>query len=184
MNSPPTVVTQTTTDRSHRAVAPAWHTVILLLIMLGLSLAGPRSHNMPGVAAHGRARGYVTVIIMGWAMVAFIWYGVRRRGISMRDLIGGRWTRWADFLRDFGIAIGFLIVSGLVLNGLGHLLKAAPNDAIRNLLPQNRTEIVLALMMALTAGFCEEVIFRGYLQRQFAALTHATAGGILLQGIA
>jgi hypothetical protein len=67
---------------------------------------------------------------------------------------------------------------------MGHLLKATPNDAIRTLLPQNRTEIVLSLMMAFTAGYCEEVIFRGYLQRQFAALTHVAAGGILLQGIA
>jgi membrane protease YdiL (CAAX protease family) len=154
-----------------------------MIIMLGLSLAGARSHNMPGVAAHGRAGGYVTVIVMEWAIVAFIWYGVRRRS-SMRDLMGGRWTRPADFLRDVGIAIGFLIVSGLILNALGHLLKATPNDAIRTLLPQNRTEIVLSLMMAFTAGYCEEVIFRGYLQRQFAALTHVAAGGILLQGIA
>lgn len=39
-------------------------------------------------------------------------------------------------------------------------------------------------MLTLTAGFCEEVIFRGYLQRQFGALTRSVAGGIVLQGIA
>ncbi len=34
-----------------------------------------------------------------------------------------------------------------------------------------------------TAGFCEEIIFRGYLQRQFAALTRSTLAGVLLSAI-
>ena len=37
--------------------------------------------------------------------------------------------------------------------------------------------------MSLTAGFCEELIYRGYLQRQFIALTWTVAGGILMQAI-
>ena len=69
------------------------------------------------------------------------------------------------------------------MNALAHLLKSAPNQAIRNLFPQGRLEVALYLAVALTAGFCEEVIFRGYLQRQFAALTRGATGGIVLQGI-
>ena len=38
-------------------------------------------------------------------------------------------------------------------------------------------------MLTATAGFCEEVIHRGYLQCQFAALTRSAIGGIVLQGI-
>jgi CAAX protease family protein len=34
-----------------------------------------------------------------------------------------------------------------------------------------------------TAGFCEELIYRGYLQRQFTVFTHTVIGGILLQAI-
>ena len=37
--------------------------------------------------------------------------------------------------------------------------------------------------MSLTAGFCEELIFRGYLQRQFAALTNSVWAAIVLQGL-
>ena len=40
------------------------------------------------------------------------------------------------------------------------------------------------MAVSLTAGFCEELIYRGYLQRQFTALTHSVAGGIVLQAIA
>ncbi len=172
------------TDSSRQKVAPAWHTAVVLVVMLGLSLAGARSGNLPFVAAHGRAAAYVLVMIVEWLTVAFIWFGVSRRGVRMLDLVGGRWSRPAQVLRDLGIAIGFLIVALIILNTVGYLLKAAPGQAIRNMLPHGPTEIVLYLMLALTAGFCEELIFRGYLQRQFSALTNATAGGIVLQGIA
>jgi membrane protease YdiL (CAAX protease family) len=140
---------------------------------------------LPFVGALGRAWGYVLVTTFEWVVVAFIWYGVNRQEVSLSDLIGGSWARPVAVLRDLAIAVGFLVICGAgVLNGLGYLLKAAPNQAIRSMLPHGPTEIILYLMMALTAGFCEEVIFRGYLQRQLAALTQAAAGGIVLQGIA
>lgn len=171
-------------DAAHCAIAPAWHTAVVLVVLLGVSLAGAINHNLsPLGSPHGRVAGYLIVMLFEWLIVAFIWYGISRRGMSMAELVGGRWARPVQFLRDLGFAIGFLLVAALVLNGLGYLLKAAPNQAIRNLFPQGRTEIILFLLLALTAGFCEEVIFRGYLQRQFAALTHATVGGILLQGV-
>ncbi len=176
--------TASPTESSQRAVAPAWHTVIVLVVMLGLSLAGARSGNLPFVAAHGRAAGYVLVMMVEWLTVAFIWYGVSRRGVRIGDLVGGRWARPVQALGDLAIAIGFLIVALVILNAVGYLLKAAPNQAIRNMLPHGPIEVVLYLMLTLTAGFCEELIFRGYLQRQFSAVTRASAGGIALQGIA
>jgi len=175
---------QAITDTSYRPVAPAWHTIIVLLILFGLSLAGSRGGNMPGISAHGRAAGYVLIMAVEWITVAFIWYGVSRRGIRMSDLIAGSWARLVDFLRDLGIAIAFLLTCGIgIVNALGYLLKAQPNQAIRNLYPHGYVEVILWLLLGLTAGFCEEVIFRGYLQRQFTALTRAAIGGIVLQGI-
>jgi uncharacterized protein len=44
--------------------------------------------------------------------------------------------------------------------------------------------MILWVPLCLTGGFCEEVIFRGYLQRQFSVLTHSLVGGIVLQAIA
>jgi membrane protease YdiL (CAAX protease family) len=35
----------------------------------------------------------------------------------------------------------------------------------------------------LTAGFCEEVAFRGYFQKQFEAMTGSAAAGVILQGV-
>ena len=167
------------------AVAPPWHTAIVLLVLLSFSLAGALNHNLsPLGGALGRSTGYVLVMLFEWVIVAFIWYGVSRRGIRMADLIGGRWERPVHALRDLGIGLAFLVVCGIgVVNALGYLLKAAPNQAIRSMFPQSVSEIVLYLMLSLTAGFCEEVIFRGYLLRQFSALTRSLLGGIVLQAI-
>jgi len=171
-------------DQNYDGVAPAWHTVIVLAALLALSLAGTHSRNLPFAVAYGRAPGYVLVMIVEWTTVAFIWYGVSRRGLRIRDLVGGAWPRLLAVLRDFGLAVAFLIVSSLILNVIGHLLKAVPNEAIRNALPQTTLEAILWVFLSLTAGFCEETIFRGYLQRQFAALTGSIGAGIVLQGIA
>jgi CAAX protease family protein len=185
MNSPQGVSTAGVTNGPCHPIAPAWHTIVVLVVMLGLSLAGAVNR---GLSPQGRPRtrplGYAAVMLFEWATVAFIWWRVTGRGVSLRNLVGGKWQGVTDPLRDIGIAIGFLIIAQLVLGGLGHLLKATPNQAIRNLLPQGTTESVLFLALAATAGFCEEVIFRAYLQRQFAALTRSAAGGIVLQGIA
>lgn len=136
------------------------------------------------MSRHGRYAGYVQVMILEWIMVVFVWYGIRRSGVRLRDLVGGKWDGIGAVIRDVAIAIGFLLVSGGVLNGMAHLLKAVPNQAVRNLLPRDHTEIALFLALAATAGFCEEVIFRGYLQRQFAAVTRSATGGILVQAFA
>ncbi len=185
MDSTQTASAERSIEASTRAIAPAWHTVVVLVVLLGLSLISFISSNLsPLGRSHGRAAGYVVVIVFEWIMVAFIWYGVSRRGVRVRDLVEGSWARPIAVFRDLGIAIGFLIVSGLILQGVGRLLKAAPNPAIRNLLPHGPTETAVFLLLALTAGYCEELIFRGYLQRQLAALTRGATGGIVLQGIA
>jgi hypothetical protein len=50
-------------------------------------------------------------------------------------------------------------------------------------LPRSLVEISLWIALSLTAGFCEELVFRGYFQRQFGALTRNRAAALLLQAV-
>ena len=184
MSSSQTTAIPTETVPSCGAIAPAWHTAVVLLVMLGFSLAGGLVGDLTTRGPHVRVIEYLMVIVLETAIVAFIAYGVGRRGVRISELVGGRWARPVEFFRDCGIAIGFLLIGGGILQGLGYLLKASADQALRNLLPHSLTEMLIWIVMSLTAGFCEELIFRGYLQRQFAALTESVAGGIVLQGIA
>jgi uncharacterized protein len=170
--------------RGPQAVAPAWHTAVIIAALLGISLYGARTGSLPGIGSHGRSIGYLIAIGYELALLAFIRYGLKSRGVRLADLIGGNWDRPIYVLRDFGIAVAFIAVCGIgVLNGLGYLIKAVDNPAVVNMFPRSGVETVIYLSLALIAGFCEEAIFRGYLLRQFSALSRSTAGGIVLQGV-
>jgi uncharacterized protein len=102
----------------------------------------------------------------------------------LSDLIGGSWARPLYFLRDLGLGIAFLLIVGFgLLQAVSYLLNPESPKAMSNMMPQTWFEVILWVLMSLTAGICEEVIFRGYLQRQFSALTRSLLGGIVLQAV-
>jgi CAAX protease family protein len=54
---------------------------------------------------------------------------------------------------------------------------------MRFILPHGGAEIALWIALSVTAGICEEAIFRGY-QRQFMAFTGSAPAGILISAAA
>jgi membrane protease YdiL (CAAX protease family) len=56
-------------------------------------------------------------------------------------------------------------------------------QAARLLAPQNYLESILWVALSVTAGICEETIFRGYLQRQLVAWTRSAPAGVLLSAV-
>jgi membrane protease YdiL (CAAX protease family) len=176
--------TATISRPENHAVAPAWHTLLVVLIMLGLSGLSAYSQGLPSVGhGHNQIARYVTAIAMEWLMLAFIWLGLRLRKQRMRILLGENWGGARQILRDLGIGVLFLIASNIVLSLISHLLKAAPNAATLGLLPHTPVEIAVFSLLTVTAGFCEEMIFRGYLQHQFSVFFRSAAAGVVLQGI-
>lgn len=168
---------------SDSSIAPVWHTAVVLFVMLGLSLVGARV-DLPAIfGMHGRVPIYLFVMVVEWTTVAFIWWGLSRRGVRLSDLVGGSWSRRIHILRDFGLGIAFIVIFGGLIQGLAYLLKATPPQDMRAMMPQTWFEMMAWVLLSLTGGFCEEVIFRGYLQRQFSAFTHSLLGGIVLQAI-
>jgi len=88
---------------------------------------------------------------------------------------------------DIAIAIPFIAIwEGVAYAGhyLLDLFDPSSNAAtVESLLPKSLLEISLWILLCLTAGFCEEIAFRGYLQKQFHALTGSIAIAVILQGI-
>ena len=168
-------------------LAPLWHTAVVVFILVGSSLAGARSAHP--LAAHGRLPQYLWTMSWEWLLTGFVVIGVRHR-MSLRELIGGRWDSLEAVLRDVLVAAGYWVVAIAVL-GIGakllHLDQGGGLDAVRRqigfLVPQTSFELLVWFALSITAGFCEEIVFRGYLQRQFAVLTRRTLAGVVLSAV-
>lgn len=178
------------TEQKRELIAPAWHTIALIVFLVVFSLGGAKTQ--PSAAKHaGLLYFYLVTMVFEWIIVGYIVWGIRRvRKVRFSELVGGRWSTPEAALLDMAVAVGFWVVSAAVLVGIAYLMGLA-NPAkthemkkqIEFLIPHSTLEIIIWLLVAATAGFCEEVIYRGYLQRQIGAAANAMWLGILAQGI-
>jgi hypothetical protein len=176
-------------------IAPLWHTLLITALILGNSFLGSSKLQHVGSGSHGsRILLYGGTFVTQLVLILLVWFGIRLRGVRMRDLIGGRWEKVEDFLLDLGLAIGFMLVAGILLLGLRialgtidlHNLEKVKNDTKQMLgpiAPHTYLEAGLFMLLSVCAGLFEEIIFRGYFQRQFHALSRNTAIGIIVSGI-
>jgi hypothetical protein len=163
----------------YRPVASLWHTALVLLVQGFLSYRGAtRLGKLQTLAEPHRAGLYERTIFTEWMMLAVVLAGVWGHGSSLLTVLGERWKSVEKFLRDLGIAVLFLMVTIALGSVFGHAKGDA--SAARAILPQGRTEMWLWMALSLTAGICEEAIYRGYFQRQFIALTKNVPAGIVL----
>jgi CAAX protease family protein len=166
------------------AVAPVWHTALFVVVLLGISLL----QAMPRFAAReaqlpSRIPTYIFTMCYEFVLVGYVWLGAWLRHTKLRDLIGGRWAQWKDFWTDVLVAFLFWLVVLGVLATLSWAVHFNGNEAASFLMPQTIPEMILWVMLAATAGFCEELVFRGYLQWQCLALTQNVAAAVILQGV-
>jgi membrane protease YdiL (CAAX protease family) len=181
------------TSQRAALIAPLWHTLLITGLILGNSFLGSSKIS----AVHGsvaRIALYAGTFVTQLILILLVWFGIRRRGVRLRDLIGGRWKTVEAFLLDVALAVVFLIVADLLLVGvriaLGtldlHNVAKLKEDTLRMLgpiAPHTYLEAALFVLLSVFAGLFEEIIFRGYLQRQFGALAQNAAIGIIASAV-
>ena len=152
-------------------VAGAVHTFFLLVILGAVAVLGYYSlHYQGGGRQPNHLFTYLATIAWEWLLVGFVYWGLRRRGKTMRNIAGRSWRSASDFFIDIAVAFGFWIVAIIVLSLVARAVGAnGMSQAARLLAPQGALESLVWIALAVTAGICEEIIFRGYLKRQFVA---------------
>lgn len=165
-----------------RPIASAAHTIGLLAFLAAWSYFSREwTNHMRAQAAPNHMLLYLPTIAMEWSLFGYIVWGVRKRGISLRELVGPRWSKGVQNLVDLGIAACFELAALFVLGGVAHLLHTESNAKnLMFMMPSTVLELAVWLMLSLTAGICEETIFRGYFQRQFIGWTGSTIVGIVI----
>jgi len=178
-------LSQSTSDR-YPQVASLLHTILMLAALAGWAFGAKiLSAQMRTAASPNRGRMYLVTIFVEWFFFVLVVAGVRRSGASVLLVLGDHWHSARQVLRDIGIAAGFWVVALTLLLIFGRLLRVdAQARNLQFILPHGGVEITLWIALSVTAGICEETIFRGYLQRQFMALTKSAPAGILLSAAA
>lgn len=175
------------------------HLLGFLLIGVGMVALGILAQHHSGGNGEAEARQlaqhsqaipiYTTAILMDWALLYYCWVGVHRNGGDWKVLAGKFGWSWKSLMTDVGIAAPFWVlwectawsVHRLLESGHG-VLGANSAKTVDSLLPHSLIEVLLWIATAITAGICEELSFRGYLQRQFHALSGNTATAVAGQG--
>jgi membrane protease YdiL (CAAX protease family) len=192
-------------------IAPVWHTLVLIAGIAVLSIEGARELSGPNANAEGSNKlvTYATTVGSQLLMLGWVYWGLRLRKVPFRSLFGDLSGGIKTFFLDLGIAAAFWISSMFVLMvaAITWLItdaaihhrplipaggKAAPPDpaqqhlihTLSGLSPSNGREIAAWALVCMMAGLIEELVFRGYFQRQFTAWSRGTiAAGVVLSAL-
>ncbi|PZR73714.1 MAG: hypothetical protein DLM73_10170 [Chthoniobacterales bacterium] len=170
-------------DPTPEPLASRLHTFRFLLIVGGIALAGLLNGRQAATSSAGSHLPlYLTIVGLQLLFVWFVRLGIRARGIQLLDLIGRRWRFPLDGLRDTALAVFFVVLLRGCFGLLQHLLgQSSANAAF--LLPNGPLESALWVAVSIVAGVGEEIVYRGYLQRQLWALCGSLPLAILLQAL-
>ena len=123
---------------------------------------------------------YTQIIAFEWALLGFsLWHSdIAFSGNVRRVLKSPR-----ALLIDIPVAAALAAVLLLISPVIEYLLGKGGWDTTQGMMPQTHAEVALWIVMAVTAGICEEAVFRGYLQLQIAGWTGSAAVGVVGQGL-
>ncbi len=168
-------------------IASWWHTAGLLLILAALTGYGLHLQNAAtgpqiAISRQNLIGTYIGVIVSEWALAFYCWRGMRKH-VRLAEILGPRWDSARRVLVGIVLTATFWVVWELVARLTNRIVGPSQAKSIGVLLPKTKAEITLWVLVSCSAGICEEYVFRGYLQRQFWALSKTAWIAIGLQAV-
>jgi membrane protease YdiL (CAAX protease family) len=167
-------------------LAPRWHTAALISLIVAVAVTGAilsleRRPVRPPPSASRIASVYLPVLAVQ-AGLAFYVCRIGRGASALASLLGRGWTSLGRACGDLALAsaVWLFIESSETLFAR---LWPSRNASLLATLPRTGQDHVVWLVVAASAGFCEEVVYRGYLQKQLTAFTGRAGVAILVQAL-
>jgi membrane protease YdiL (CAAX protease family) len=138
------------------------------------------STSIPAVVNGSPAQRFLlresSTMIVEWGFVVLLWIALRKRGSSFKEFgvwRVGTWAAWTVALLFAGLSIA---------NNL-RVLRFMHVPVSAAFFPSG-FHLIAALLIGITAGFCEEVLFRAFLMTEFASAGYSKFAQVLIPGVA
>jgi membrane protease YdiL (CAAX protease family) len=126
---------------------------------------------------------YLALIAMKLLRVWYVIAGARANGNGLMTIVGRGWSTWRNAVRDSVLAIGTIVLVTATARSTIFLLGSwSPRTAF--MLPTNFAESIGWIVFSIIGAICEEISYRGYLQRQLSAFTGSLPFAVCLQAVA
>lgn len=176
------------TPAEPESLAPGWHTAALIGLMVAVAVTGTWLSRHGGAPIQAEpptsrvAAVYLPLLVVNFTLLVYVCRVGRPRN-ALRDLIGRRYRTRARAIADLALAFAaFLIIEAIELS-FAHLFGSGRPASTSQILPHFSSERLAWLFVAASVGFCEEVVYRGYLRTQLAAFTRSMPLAVVLQGL-
>jgi hypothetical protein len=125
---------------------------------------------------------YIAVLIAEWGLFALVYVGLFLQKTLLSRLIGESPSGKPDLKRDIGLGIGAALLVFCSTAMLVYLFGPFDRHDI-DIYPKTAVQLYFFFLMLVSAGFTEEIIFRGYLLKQFRHFFKSDTVSILLQAL-
>lgn len=164
-------------------LAPAWHTRALVALLLAVATTGSLLEPaalQPFEVTSVIVRAYLPLVLVN-VMLCLYASGVGLDRNLLAELLGRFRGSGRRLLTDGGIGIGLALALIAAENALQRWVGVPESIAAHALMPSSIAERLAWLPVAALVGFSEELVYRGYLQRQLTALSGWLPFGVLAQ---
>ena len=164
---------------SRPLIAPAWHTIVFIAIFVGLSIVGGffqhavKQHPQATVPSGNAVPRYISVLVSEWLLVLYVRMGVHKRGLRLRDLIGGRWETPKEVMTDIALGAALWAVWMGLMNA--HILGSGTNAA-QGLVPKEFLRASRGYLLPSQQGFVRNSHFAAIFRSSFRRSQVAPGG--------
>jgi len=173
-------------DEAPRPIAHWLHTLALFALLILSTLYTRHNAAQPNLADGPRIPRYLASIVLEWLLLGAVIAGIYRR---REFFLAAFRSRANSLLQSLGLGLVVYVLGFMAIAAAGIALYSTPlfhkrnEAAILAIAPHTVSEFVAWFAVSLTAGICEELVFRGYLLQQLTAWTRRPIAAIVLAAL-
>lgn len=170
----------------------SWDAWLLCVVLAGLVpfhglLAYRRLASAPDpIPTSTKLRLYATIMVMEWTLVALTAVIARRHGLTLRDLGQTLGNRRLTLVVMLSGLVAFLALSVFNASQIKKATRGQLSATVRRarkFVPIGFVEVSVFALVSVTAGICEEILYRGWLVSFLGAVSGSIWIGMVLAAV-